>query len=111
MPKGHKGKLFFKSRYSGSDIANMANDALMGPVRTLDKTRTWVEVNDNGKIKYAPFDDSVPRNNNDRYFEGTMDQLKDKGNTIYLTTKYSDFIKALKSSKPSVSQNDLHKYI
>lgn len=39
----------------------MANDALMGPVRALDKTRTWVEVNDQGKIKYAPYDESVPR--------------------------------------------------
>ncbi len=36
--------LFF--RYSGSDIANMVNDALMAPVRSLDKTRVWVEVYD-----------------------------------------------------------------
>lgn len=42
--------------YSGSDISNMANDALMAPVRNLDKTKTWVEVNDSGKIKYAPYD-------------------------------------------------------
>lgn len=29
-------------RYSGSDISNMINDALMTPVRTLSNTRTWV---------------------------------------------------------------------
>lgn len=29
-------------RYSGSDISNMVNDALMAPVRALDKTRVWV---------------------------------------------------------------------
>ena len=46
-------------RYSGSDIANMVNDALMAPVRTIDQTKTWVEVNDNGKVKYAPFDESL----------------------------------------------------
>jgi hypothetical protein len=40
-----------------------------------------------------------------------MDQLKAKGYTIYLATKYSDFILALKSSKPSVSSSDLNKYI
>jgi len=33
----------------------MANDALMSPVRILDKTRTWLEVKDQGKIKYAPY--------------------------------------------------------
>lgn len=89
----------------------MINDALMAPVRKLDKTRTWVEVIDESKVKYAPFDEKVPKNPNDRYFEGTMDQLKTKGFPLYLDTKYSDFISALKSSKPSVSLGDLDKYI
>jgi len=40
-----------------------------------------------------------------------MEQLKLKGYTIYLATKYNDFISALKSSKPSVSLGDLDKYI
>lgn len=40
-----------------------------------------------------------------------MDQLKTKGFQLYLATKYSDFIAALKSSKPSVSVKDLDKYI
>jgi hypothetical protein len=40
-----------------------------------------------------------------------MDQLKSKGYTLYLATKYSDFIASLKSSKPSVSPGDLDKYI
>jgi hypothetical protein len=43
-------------------MANMVNDALMSPVRKLDKTRVWVEVYDEGKAKYAPFDDRLPRN-------------------------------------------------
>jgi hypothetical protein len=30
-------------------MANMVNDALMSPVRKLDKTRVWVEVYDEGK--------------------------------------------------------------
>lgn len=89
----------------------MINDALMAPVRKLDKTRTWVEVYDEGKVKYAPFDEKVSKNPNDKYFEGTMDQLKSKGYTLYLATKYSDFIAALKSSKPSVSPGDLDRYI
>jgi hypothetical protein len=92
-------------------MANMVNDALMFPVRKLDKTRVWVEVNDEGKTKYAPFDDRLPRNAKDRYFEGTMDQLKAKGYQIYLTTKHSDFLAALKNSKPSVSLGDLDRYI
>lgn len=40
-----------------------------------------------------------------------MDQLKTKGYQIYLATKYSDFVSALKSSKPSVSPGDLGRYI
>lgn len=89
----------------------MINDALMAPVRKLDKTRSWVEVMDGGKVKYAPYDKNMPRNSNDRYFEGTMDELKSKGYTIYLATTYNDFIAALKNSKPSVSSGDLSRYI
>lgn len=36
-----------------------------------------------------------------------MDQLKAKGYTLYLATKYLDFIAALKNSKKSVSAGDL----
>lgn len=97
--------------YSGSDIANMGNDALMGPVRILNETRVWEEVNDQGELKYAPFDANEPRDPNKRYFEGDMDKVKATGRKLYLATKYSDFVKALKSSKASVSQGDLGKYI
>lgn len=40
-----------------------------------------------------------------------MDQIKAKGCQLYLATKYSDFVAALKNSKPSVSPGDLDKYI
>lgn len=40
-----------------------------------------------------------------------MDQIKAKGYSLLLSTTYDDFIKATKSTKPSVSQADLHKYI
>ena len=66
----------------------MANDALMTPVRMLDKTRKWIQVNDGGKMKYAPVDPDVPSDPNQKYFDGTMQQLKEAGHTIYLTTKY-----------------------
>ena len=89
----------------------MANDALMTPVRMLDKTKRWVRVNDGEKPKYAPVDPKVPIDPNEQYFEGNMQELKDKGHTIYLATKYSDFVSALKNSKPSVSQEDLGRYI
>lgn len=92
-------------------MANMVNDALMAPVRKLDRTRVWVEVRDEGKVKYAPFDESVGKNPKDKYFEGTMDDLKSKGFQLYLATKFSDFLAALKNSKPSVSSGDLGKYI
>ena len=90
----------------------MANDALMTPVRMLDKTKKWIQVNDNGKVKYAPIDPNIVSNlGNEKYFEGTMQQLKDQGHTIYLATKFGDFVSALKNSKPSVSIGDLDRYV
>lgn len=89
----------------------MANDALMSPVRKLDKCRLWIEVNDNGKVKYSPCSNGIEKNPNARYFQGTMDQIKGKGYNLLLLTTFDDFLSALKSSKPSVSQGDLHKYI
>ena len=89
----------------------MVNDALIAPVRKLDKTRLWVEMNDNGKIKYSPCQEGTQKNPNSKYFEGTMDQLKSKGYDILLLTTYNDFVNAMKSSKASVSQGDLKKYI
>lgn len=40
-----------------------------------------------------------------------MDQIKSKGYNILLLTTYDDFVGAMKSSKASVSQGDLQKYI
>lgn len=40
-----------------------------------------------------------------------MQELKNKGYIIFLETKFEDFVNALKSSKPSVSKNDLGRYI
>lgn len=89
----------------------MANDALMTPVRSLDKTRKWLQVNDHGKVKYSPHPSDAPLDPNSIYFDGTMQDLKTKGYTIYLQTTFEHFISALKNSKPSVSQSDLGKYI
>ena len=111
LPRKLRGIISSIFRFSGSDISNMANDALMGPVRILNETRVWVEVSDEGETKYAPVDANIPRDPNCRYFEGNMDQVKQTGKKLYLATKFSDFLKALKSSKASVSQGDLHKYI
>lgn len=68
-------------------------------------------MNDQGEKKYAPVEESTPRDPNSTYFEGNMDQVKERGYKLYLATKYSDFVKALQSSKASVSQKDLHQYI
>jgi vacuolar protein-sorting-associated protein 4 len=89
----------------------MINDALMAPVRKLDKVRLWKEVNDGGQAKYSPCYENHQRDPTAKYFEGTMDQVKTKGYNLLLLTTYEDFLTAMKSSKPSVSQSDLQKYI
>ena len=82
----------------------------MTPVRSIDKVKVWQEVNDNGVVKYAPFR-GAQEDPSKKYFKGNMQELKNSGHTIYLETKFDDFISALKSSKPSVSPNDIGKYI
>ena len=81
----------------------------MSPVRNLDKVKLWVEHIDNGVKKFAP--SKGPQETGKNYFQGDMQELKNKGHMIYLETTFDDFLKALKSSKPSVSQDDLGKYI
>jgi len=71
--------------YSGSDIANLTNDALMAPVRNLEKVRLWEEVIDNGVTKYSP---TVSEKGGKNYFKGDMQELKTKGLMIYLETKF-----------------------
>jgi len=83
----------------------------MTPVRCLDKISIWEQVDDSGKPKYAPVKGNTPMNPNKIYFKGNMQELKNAGHTILLETTYDDFISALKSSKPSVSTNDLSRYI
>lgn len=82
----------------------------MGPVRSLDKVKIWQQTMDNGTIKYAPFKGNQ-EDPSRKYFRGNMQDLKNNGHTILLLTTYEDFILALKSSKPSVSPNDIGKYI
>ena len=82
----------------------------MSPVRTLDRVRLWEQVSFEGEARYAPADPNQ-MDPSKTYFQGNMGELKDKGHSIYLETKYEHFFQALKSSKPSVSPDDLHKYI
>jgi len=82
----------------------------MTPVRSLDKVMLWVEVNDKGVKKYAPVRNGQ-QDPNGKYFKGDMQELKNHGHLIFLETTYADFMTALKSSKPSVSNADLGKYI
>lgn len=46
----------------------MINDALMVPVRKLDKTRLWAEFSHNGTIKYIAQDDKTKRDPSKKYF-------------------------------------------
>ena len=80
----------------------------MAPVKSLDKVSLWEEVTDNGVKKFSPSKGEDPSKN---YFKGDMQQLKNAGHLIFLATTFEDFMKALKSSKPSVSSGDLDKYI
>jgi hypothetical protein len=81
----------------------------MAPVRSLDKVTVWEEVQDSGVVKYKPAKGQEQPGK--KYFKGNMEDLKKAGHTIFLETTYEDFITALKRSKPSVSPNDLGKYI
>jgi vacuolar protein-sorting-associated protein 4 len=98
--------------FSGSDIAIIVRDAMMGPVRFLLECthfkKVWQETTEEGKEncwKYEPCSPGDPNGERKDLMEIKSEDLKCPEVTL------SDFVQVLRVAKPSVSTSDIQKQI
>ncbi|KAK1826622.1 P-loop containing nucleoside triphosphate hydrolase protein [Podospora conica] len=87
--------------YSGSDISIVVQDALMQPVRKIQQATHFKKVMDGDVEKYTPCSPGDP---------DAIEMTWEKVESELLLEPYvekKDFIKAIKSSRPTVSEVDL----
>ncbi|KAK4452020.1 vacuolar protein sorting-associated protein 4 [Podospora aff. communis PSN243] len=89
--------------YSGSDISIVVQDALMQPVRKIQQATHFKKVMDGDHQKLTPCSPGDPE-----AIEMTWEQVASEDLLEPLVEK-KDFIKAIKSSRPTVSDVDLKK--
>jgi len=89
--------------YSGSDVSIVVQDALMQPVRKIQQATHFKKVMDGDHEKLTPCSPGDPD-----ALEMTWEHVKSEDLLEPLVEK-KDFIKAIKSSRPTVSQVDLEK--
>ncbi|RYP08581.1 hypothetical protein DL764_001816 [Monosporascus ibericus] len=87
--------------YSGSDISIVVQDALMQPVRKIQQATHFKEVVVDGKTKLTPCSPGDPGAK-----EMTWDDI-DGESLLEPLVDFKDFVKAIKSSRPTVSEVDL----
>ncbi|KAG8162441.1 hypothetical protein KVR01_008206 [Diaporthe batatas] len=87
--------------YSGSDIAVAVQDALMQPVRKIQQATHFKKVNVDGESRVTPCSPGEPDAIEMTWEEVDTDQLLEP------IVDFKDFVKSIKSSRPTVSQEDL----
>ncbi|KAK4176858.1 P-loop containing nucleoside triphosphate hydrolase protein [Triangularia setosa] len=89
--------------YSGSDISIVVQDALMQPVRKIQQATHFKKVMVDGKKRMTPCSPGDPE-----AIEMTWEGVEGEELLEPMVEK-KDFIKAIKSSRPTVSQVDLER--
>ncbi|KAL1851961.1 Vacuolar protein sorting-associated protein 4 [Diaporthe australafricana] len=87
--------------YSGSDIAVAVQDALMQPVRKIQQATHFKTVDFEGQPRVTPCSPGEPD-----AMEMTWEQV-DTDQLLEPIVDFKDFVKSVKSSRPTVSQEDL----
>lgn len=87
--------------YSGSDIAVAVQDALMQPVRKIQQATHFKKVELDGEARVTPCSPGEPD-----AIEMTWEQV-DTDQLLEPIVDFKDFVKSIKSSRPTVSQEDL----
>lgn len=87
--------------YSGHDIAVVVKDALMQPIRKIQAATHFKQIAN----QYQPCSPGQAGAQEMNWMELDGDQLKEPDLSI------EDFLKAVKSNKPTVNQKDLDKFI
>lgn len=90
--------------YSGSDIAVAVKDALMEPIRKIQMATHFKNVSDDPEIKkYTPCSPGDSDVIEMSWVDIEADELQEPDLTI------KDFLKAIKTTRPTVNEEDLHK--
>lgn len=90
--------------YSGSDIAVAVKDALMEPIRKIQMATHFKNVSeDPDKKKYTPCSPGDPLAIEMSWVDIEADELQEPDLTI------KDFLKAIKTTRPTVNEEDLRK--
>lgn len=88
--------------YSGHDIAVVVKDALMQPIRKIQSSTHFKKIGDN---QFQPCSPGEPGATEMNWMDLDGDELVEPDLTI------NDFLKAVKTNKPTVNQKDLDKFI
>lgn len=97
--------------YSGHDISVVVKDALMQPIRKIQSATHFKKVesqhNETNEVieQYQPCSPGEPGSVEMNWMELDGDQLKEPDLTL------NDFLKAVKTNKPTVNQQDLEKFV
>ncbi|CAB4253919.1 similar to Saccharomyces cerevisiae YPR173C VPS4 AAA-ATPase involved in multivesicular body (MVB) protein sorting [Maudiozyma barnettii] len=90
--------------YSGSDIAVAVKDALMQPIRKIQSATHFKNVSEDSDTKlYTPCSPGDPEAEELSWISIEADELKEPELTI------KDFLKAIKTTRPTVNDEDLRK--
>ncbi|KAF7187773.1 Vacuolar protein sorting-associated protein 4 [Pseudocercospora fuligena] len=93
----------YSEGYSGSDISIAVQDALMQPVRKIQTATHYKKVEVDGQEKLTPCSPGDPGAIEMNWTQVETDQLLEP------PLQVKDFVKAIKASRPTVSQEDLNR--
>ncbi|KAA8497879.1 Vacuolar protein sorting-associated protein 4 [Porphyridium purpureum] len=91
--------------YSGSDISVVVRDAIMQPVRTLQNSQTFKQIDMDGKKMWTPCSPGDVGAKEMTLMQVAPEQLHVPSVSMH------DFEKALASSKPSVGADDITQHV
>jgi vacuolar protein-sorting-associated protein 4 len=89
--------------YSGSDIYNLTQDAIYGPLRKCQRATHFKHLDERHIVPCSPSDPGA--------MEMKINDIADPGSLVAPVVTFEDFILSLQKMKPTVSQADLEKQL
>ena len=89
--------------YSGSDIYNLTQDAIYGPLRKCQRATHFKHLDERHIVPCSPSDPGA--------IEMKINDIADPGSLVAPVVTFEDFILSLQKMKPTVSQADLEKQL
>ena len=89
--------------YSGSDIYNLTQDAIYGPLRKCQRATHFKHLDERHIVPCSPSDPGAK--------EMKINDIADPGSLVAPVVTFEDFILSLQKMKPTVSKADLEKQL